>query len=384
MQNPDMLTELLIVILVILVLVIIYYYTRVIRKPKGEKSSYLNALEYLADGNEKWAIQKFKEAVREDTENIDAYLRLADLLRKKGLTSNAMKIHKDLTLRSNLSPEMRNKIQYSLLLDYEELGNYKSAIDIAEKLLEKSQPFQKEISIRLISYLEKEEQWGKAYEFLRKYFKDLTPQHGKKAALYLVFEGLKIQEKGEGREARIKFKEAFKIDTECVAAYYHLGNSYYEENRLTDAIREWERLCDMVPQKSYFAFENLEKAWFDLGKFKEAETLYKKILNKDSRNVHAAIALSEIYNKKEEYDRALDVLERVIEEVPDNPRLLGYKLHILINKNQYKQAAQSAQDYFEIHYPLADFQFICQECQYKTKEPQWICPQCKSINSFDE
>jgi len=56
MQNPDMLTELLIVILVILVLVIIYYYTRVIRKPKGEKSSYLNALEYLADGNEKWAI----------------------------------------------------------------------------------------------------------------------------------------------------------------------------------------------------------------------------------------------------------------------------------------------------------------------------------------
>ena len=384
MQNPDMLTELLIVILVILVLVIIYYFTRVFRKPKGEKSNYLSALEYLTEGNDKWAIQKFKEAVRENSENVEAYLRLGDLLRKKGLTSNALKIHKDLTLRSNLTTEMKSRIQYSLLLDYEETGNYKKAIDIANTLLEDPKTFQKEIAVRTLHHLEKEEEWQNAYNALRRYFKELTPQLKKKAALYLVFDGLKTQGKGEGKEARIKFKEAFKLDPECVAAFYYIGKSYYHEERTADAIREWEKLCETVPQKSYFVFEELEKAWFDLGKFKEAERLYKEILQRDPSNVHAAIALSEIYYKKEEYDRAIQILERISEEKPDDPRLLGYRLQILTHKTQYKLASQLAQDYFQKNYQMADFQFICQECQYKTDEPQWVCPQCKSLDSFDD
>jgi lipopolysaccharide biosynthesis regulator YciM len=383
MQNPDMLTELLIVVLVILVLVIIYYYTRVFRKPKGEKSHYLSALEFLAEGNDKWAIQKFKEAVREDSENIEAYLRLGDLLRKKGMTGNALKIHKDLTLRSNLTSDMKARIQYSLLLDYEEMGSHKNAIDIANTLLENPKTFQKEIAVKVLNHLEKEEEWQQAYNNLKKYFKELTPQMKKKAALYLVFDGLKTQAKGEGKEARIKFKDALKIDPDCVAAFYYIGKSYYHEERIPDAIQEWEKLCESVPQKSYFVFEDLEKAWFDLGKFKEAESLYKGILQRDPSNIHAAIALSEIYYKKEDFDRAIHTLERISEEKPDDPRLLGYRLQILSQKTQYKVASQLAQDYFQKNYQMADFQFICQECQYKTDEPQWICPQCKSLNSFE-
>lgn len=383
MQNPDMLTELLVVILVILVLVIIYYYTRVIRKPKREKSHYLSALEYLAEGNDKWAIQKFKEAVREDSENVEAYLRLGDLLRKKGLTSNALKIHKDLTLRSNLTSDMKSRINYSLLLDYEEMESHKNAIDIASILLENPKNFEKEIAVKILNHLEKEEEWQKAYNALRKYFKELTPQLKKKTALYLVLNGITIQEKGEGKEARIKFKEAIKIDPECVAAYYYIGKSYYHEERVADAIVEWEKLCKNIPQKSYFVFEELEKAWFDLGKFKEAEGLYKAILKGDPSNVHAAIALSEIYYKKEDFDRAIHILEQISEEKPDDPRLLGYRLQILIHKTQYKVASQLAQDYFQKNYQMADFHFICQECQYKTDEPLWICPQCKSLDTFE-
>jgi lipopolysaccharide biosynthesis regulator YciM len=384
MQNPDMLTELLIVVLVILVLVIIYYYTRVLRKPKGEKSHYLSALEFLAEGNDKWAIQKFKEAIREDTEHVEAYLRLGDLLRKKGMTSNALKIHKDLTLRSNLTNDMRSRIQYSLLLDYEEMGSFKNAIEIANELLGNPKTFQKEIAVKILHHLEQEQEWQDAYNTLKKRFKELTPQLKKKAALYIVFDGLKTQEKGEGKDARIKFKEALKLDPECVAAFYYIGRSYYHENRTEDAIREWERLCESVPEKSYFVYEELEKAWFDLGKFKEAERLYKEILQKDPANVHAAIALCEIYNKKEDLDRALNILEKISELKPDDPRLLGYRLQILTHKTQYKLAAQLSQDYFQKNYQMADIHFVCQECQYKSEVPLWVCPQCKSLNSFDE
>ncbi len=44
MQSSDLLMELLIILLVIAALIIIYYYTRVYRKPKADKGSYLAAL----------------------------------------------------------------------------------------------------------------------------------------------------------------------------------------------------------------------------------------------------------------------------------------------------------------------------------------------------
>jgi len=379
-----MLTELLIIILVVSALLIIYYYTREYRKPKKDKNHYLEALEHLVDGHEKWAIQKFKEAVREDSENIEAYLRLGDLLRRKGMAANALKIHKDLMLRSNLSQDMRTKIQYSLMLDYENMGNTRLAIETGEVILEEGKSYQNETSARLLNYLEKEARWMEAHNTIKKYFRDIPAQLIKKSALYLVFDGMKLQETGEGRDARIKFKEAIKVDPECEAAYYYLGQSYYVENRLDDAIREWKNLSDQIPRKAYVAYDALERTWFDLGRFTEAEKLYQSILEKDSRNLFAALALARIYEKKEDYDNALAILEHLDDESQHEPRIVGYKIRLLGNKNQYKQASNLALVYFQSNLDLEDVHFVCQECHYRSVEPLWICPQCKSINTFVE
>lgn len=383
MQSSDVFMELLIVLLVVAALLIIYYYTRVYRKPQPEKSNYLAALEFLADGNEKWAIQKFKETVREDTENIQAYLRLGDLLRKRGFANNALKIHKDLTFRGNVSDEMKAKIQYSLLLDYEATGNYKAAIELANSIIDNEKFYKNEAATRLLTYLEREGRWQEAYSTIKKCFKDLTSILTKKLALYLVFQGLELQEKNEGREARIKFKEAIKIDPECAAAYYYIGKSYFVEDRLEEAISEWENLCRILPKKAHITFKDLERSWFELGKFTEAEKLYKSILNKDNKNIPATLALAEIYTKKEDFDKALEVLASLNEENQQNPLVIGFRVNIFAHKNQYKQATQHALDFFQKNYKLSERQYECQECQYKSDEPVWICPQCKSIDSFN-
>ncbi len=192
-----------------------------------------------------------------------------------------------------------------------------------------------------------------------------------------------LQEKNEGREARIKFKEAMKIDPDCAAAYYYLGKSYYMEDRLEEAINEWENLCRTLPKKAHITFKDLERAWFELGKFTEAEKLYKSILTKDNKNIYASLALAEIYTKKEDFDKALEVLANLSEEHQQNPLVMCSKVNILAHKNQYKQATQQALDYFQKACDWNQIQYECQECQYKTAEPMWMCPQCKSIDSFN-
>lgn len=383
MPTNDIINEILILTLVIVAILIIYYMTKFYRKPAKGKNTYLEALEHLADGDYKWAIQKFKEVVREDTDNIQAYLRLGDLLRKKGLASNALKIHKDLMLRSNLSPDLKQKIEYSLLLDYESLNDVKLVIKIGNNILNNSQNYFEEVPLKLVKYLEKDEDWEEAFSIIKKYCKTLTNDLKRKLALYRVFEGLNLIEKNEDRDARIKFRESMKLDETCASGYFYLGKSYYSENRLDDAIQAWKNLCEKIPEKAYIAFESLEKAWFDLGKFTEAEKLYKDLWNKYPENVDAALALAEIFDKKGEQDTAVEILNQLEEKVPNNPRINGYRIQYLYNKNQYKVASSYAVDFFRNQSIISDKKFVCNKCNHLSNEPTWICPECKSIDSYN-
>ena len=310
-------------------------------------------------------------------------MRLGDLLRKKGLASNALKIHKDLMLRSNLSSDLKQKIEYSLLLDYESLNDVKMVIKIGNNILNNSQNYSEEVPLKLVKYLEKDEEWEEAFNIIKKYCKTLTSDLKRKLALYRVFEGLNLIEKNEDRDARIKFRESMKLDETCASGYFYLGKSYYSENRLEDAIQAWKNLCEKIPEKAYIAFESLEKAWFDLGKFTEAEKLYKDLWNKYPENVDAALALAEIFDKKGEQDTAVEILNRLEEKVPNNPRINGYRIQYLYNKNQYKVASSYAVDFFRNQSIISDKKFVCNKCNHQSNEPTWICPECKSIDSYN-
>ncbi|GAB4368956.1 MAG: hypothetical protein Kow0042_10440 [Calditrichia bacterium] len=382
MQDITYLNEIIIIILIVIALLIIYYYARRFRREGQKKDYYLAALEHLLDGEDKKAIQKFKEAVREDTENIDAYLRLGDLLREKGLTKSALKIHKDLTFRSDLKPEFLARVNRSLMLDYEADGDLNKAAEYAKKLLIKENPFYKEAATKLLTFYEKQLKWQEAYESSKKYFKPVTGALKKKMALYLVFQGLELLEKN-GKEARIKFKEAFKTDPECAPAYYYLGKSYYMEERLDDAIREWKAFCKKLPKQAHIVFNLLERAWFETGSFSEAENLYNDLLSDNSENIAAAMALVRIYDKKGEYDRAHDLLERMEELYPNDIRVASYHIQILFNKTQYKNACMRALQLLDEQHYLSYSHYNCEECQYSSEEPLWICPRCKSIDSFN-
>ncbi len=382
MQNTGYFTDLLILFLIVIALIIIYLYTRHYRRPSKGKNNYLEALEFLADNDYKRAIQKFKETVKENTENISAYLRLGNLLRERGFAKNALKIHKDLTLRSGLKPDIQIKVQHSLMLDYEAMGDMEHAIDMANKILSKDSAYSREVSNRLLNYLEKKQDWEAAYDASKTNMKQLSNPQKKRMALYLVFEGLDLMKEDKGRDARIKFKEALKIDAQCTPAYYHLGQSYYLEDRLEDAVREWQSLCQHIPEHAYIAFDALERAWFELGKFTEAEKLYNDMLTTNSENIQAALALAEIYSKKGEYDRALELLDRFESMRPNDPQIISYKIQLLHNKNQYKTASSVALDYFQKQNILISKNYVCQECHYTSEEPLWICPRCKSIDTF--
>jgi lipopolysaccharide biosynthesis regulator YciM len=372
------------IILIVLVFIFILVGWTTFSRKRGstQRDPYLEALENMADGHSDTAMEKLKEAIRNNSGNIGAYLRLGDKLREQGFTKNALRIHKELTLRENLDKEQKLRINKSLLLDYEEIKDFESGISIAKKIYSENKQNGNWITERLINLYEKAEKWNEAIETTKKYFKPLTDQHKRKISLYLVFEGLQLHQSHKAREGRIKFREALKINSDCSAAYFYLGKSYLSDKRLDDAIKEWQNFCRKIPSKAHIVFSFLEKAYFDKGIFEDIESLYEELIDLEVRNLNTVLALVTFYLKKGKYEKARVFLEKAEEDYKSSPQLAAKKVQVLFYNHQYKEAASEALKVCEVDFNKVMHKYRCDVCSFESNDPLWRCPQCKNIDSF--
>ena len=344
-MQPTISFEVWVIILLFGAILILAFYSVYTRKKvsRDDYNPYILALKFMAEGENRLAVEKFKEAVRSNSANIDAYLKLGTILRNEGLYKNAIRIHQDLTLRGDLQSGDLINVKKNLILDYWYLKDYSKAEYYLNQLIEdKSQidwatPY-------LTKILEKKGEWQQAIDILSK-SSLAREQKGKlKIAALKVKQGQKLAENHEEKEARIIFKEAIKTEHECAEGYLQLGDSYLREGRTDDAINAWTNLCKKVKDKAHLAFDRLEKAWFEKGKFSKIEELYTSMLQEEEDNLHALIALSEIYRKKGEYDQSLKLLQEAQKRDLD-PRLIRSQMaRVYMDKNQYKEAAKLAID----------------------------------------
>jgi len=342
-MQPTISFEVWVIILLFATILVMALYSVYSRKRviSDEDKPYLMALKYMAEGENRLAVEKFKEAVRENSSNIDAYLKLGTILRNEGLYKNAIRIHQDLTLRGNLGSSELTEVKKNLILDYWYLKDYTKAeyylnqLKDDKNLIDWTTPY-------LVKILEKKGEWQQAVETLSK-SSLAREQKGKfKIAQLKVKQGIKLANSQREKDARILFKESMKTDHECAEAYLQLGDSYLREGRTTDAINAWTDLCKKVREKAHLAFDRLEKAWFEKGQFSKIEELYMSMLQEDEDFLPAIIALSEIYRKKGDFDQSLKLLQGAQKRDLDSDLIQSQIAKVRMDKGQYKEAATVA------------------------------------------
>ncbi|HGY56749.1 MAG TPA: tetratricopeptide repeat protein [Caldithrix abyssi] len=363
------------VVIVALAALYFYYYQRS-EKKQPSRNAYLEALKYMAEKDYRRAIEKFKEAVRTDSSNIDAYLKLGDILREEGLARNATRIHKDLTLRGNLSEEELQKVWYSLALDYWSAQKYDKAETFFKKAFDARYR-----TVEAVMYLVKiytmRQNYKMAYEVLKNSPLKNDAKIQRRMALYKVMEAL---EENKGRESRMMMRDAIKIDESCSAAYAYIGDSYLKEDRLDDAINIWTEYCQKYPSKAHVLFSRLEKAWYEKGQFSKIEELYLSILKKDPENIPALMAITGFKRKKGDYEEALTLINdtQVAEQYEE--LIKAEEARIIFDKGQFKEAAKRMLDLLDNYLPEQTYLYACAKCGHKSEEPFWKCPKCHSLN----
>lgn len=283
----------------IIVFTITAFFWSKAKKEKGKDSPklYIDALKALLSGEEKAAFQRFKEVVRRDPENVDAYLKLGDLFRKSKKYEKALQIHKELTLRPSLSLEEKNEILKSIAQDYSAAGNHEKAILVLLDLYKENEKDEWVVR-KLLSEYEETASWEEAFELRKKTSDRNEDQTNKILALYKVLWGKARAESGELHKARVAYKEALNYDDSCVLAYIYLGDAYYEDERPKDAVEYWKKLVETVPDAGYLVFNQLEKTLFELGEYGDITEIYESILSRNPKNLYALFSLARITEKR--------------------------------------------------------------------------------------
>ena len=287
----------------------------------------------MVRGDTRTALSHLRNVVKQDTNHINAYLQMGDILRGEDNAQAAIKIHQSLTVRPNLSNEIKRDIHKSLALDFKQLGHITKAMGEAEMVLklDRKNLWANEF---LLKIFEQQREWDKAMQTTKAIQKLKQSRDPSQIARFLVYQGMEKLEKGQLKEAESQFQKAVKTSPEFGLPYLRLGDVFAENRDLVKAIENWEKFALLNPAEGRLVYSKIESALFDLGRFSEVEKFYERILEKDPSNLNALTKLANVLEEKGEHNNALNLVEDALSKNGSSvhARLMKLKLSLHVSK----------------------------------------------------
>ena len=354
------------------------------RRKSKVKDLYAEGLDLLITGRRKSAYKNFKDIIQKDSDNIKAYLRLGQVLREGGNPVQALKIHRGLMYRRNLTHYEQIELHKNLALDYYSSGNLDAAIQELLSLLKIEKNNEWAVTQLTAFYREKQD-WAKAGEYFEKYQKLTNKEDAHKLALYKIQEGRIHIKNKKFEDARKTFEDALNI-SDIAVAYYFIGNSFSGESEeeyqksvekdsannpasdektdymekakelLGKAIPIWIRYAELNPEQAWMVIHLLKDGLFVLDRYSEIENILKQILKNDSDNIEVIASLSEIYSHRGENTEAIELIESALEQDPTSIIVKLIKMKLQAKKERSgNQFSRSLDDI--IHFLVTDERF---------------------------
>ena len=304
-----------------------FYGGRAAPKTKSD-DLYTKGLNFLLKGDDKRALELFRQVVKQNSNHINAYLQLGNILRKEN-AEQAAKIHQSLTVRFNLPIPTQVDIHQSLALDYQEMERLDLAKYEAEQVLrlDNSNIWGLEF---LLEIAERTENWDMASQLTKKFKKYVNKKNKKKLSRFDIYQGLKFKKDGKVDESLSFFRKAIKLCPENGLPFKYIGDIYESSRDLVKAVENWELYALKEQMNSHKVFKKIESALFDLGRYSEVENFYRRVLENNPKSIEAVIRLANVLEEKGENQAAIALIEEMnkLNKGDIRPELMKLKLSL--------------------------------------------------------
>ena len=347
------------------------------RQRAQEGLAYIRGANFLLAGDPERAIAEFVQAVKLNSETVEAYLALGNLFRGQGDAARAVRVHQSITCRQGLPQRVVAQALYELGQDYRACGLLEQAGKVLWDALEKD-PRMLEGWLLLEEVQEELGEWEQALRSQERISR-LRKSDDRKVVAHLLVELGKAQMAGGDRKAaRSSLKKAISINPLCLDAYLYLGDLYAQEGADPKAVAMWKRILELAPEFTFLAYDRLEHAFFRLGQVSGLEVLLR---GQTDTNPFSRFYLARHLRKKGELKEAAHILEGLVQEQPGWVQVRKELVQTYVEQGLKDRAlAQCAA--LAAYVGESKPGFRCEDCGHQSLELSWKCPHCKQWDSM--
>jgi lipopolysaccharide biosynthesis regulator YciM len=351
-----------------------------------ESPHYILGLNFLVSNQLDLAIEELTKAAGFDADALEIHLILGNLYREKGQVSRAIQVHQGLLQRPKLGRLEHAYVLLCLGLDFKRGGFVDRAFEAFSEVL-RLDPSNQYALLYLQKLHEEQHQWQEAYT-IRQRLAHLAAESEKprnQAILAFLENELGVQDlKGGVAGAAVRhFESAINLDARVVPAYLNLGDVQRQQGHVADAIRTWERILQVAPERAYLAFERLESAYAASETPSRYPELCRRLIAANSQDWRARLALGQHLAARGSPGHALDMF---FESLVHNPHALTVHQIIWRTLTQLDFSASLVRRYVDLTRDAVFYldPHVCMRCRYRSTELLWQCPQCHEWNTFVE
>lgn len=351
-----------------------------IKPPSPGQTSYIAGLKALVSGDAPMATKHLREAVEQDSSNVDAYVRLGDLFRENGQAEKAVQVHQNLTVRPNLPLALQTAALESLARDFLMLKKEHKALPVLEDLvsLNSKSRFGLEALAKLY---EADKRYSEAAKLQARLF-ELEGTHDKvNLALRYAYLGRIALSAGDLTSARELLDQALSQNPNSVPGNLYLGDLHYASGAAEKAISCWRKVMETNEEWAWLTFERLETAYFEQGSYESITPVYQEFLAKHPKQVKAHVALAKIKLKKGQTEEALEEARLALEEVPGMPAARAIQIQGLARSGGSEIALSDSLALLD-ELIEKEQRFKCYRCSRVSVDLEWRCAQCNAYGTM--
>jgi lipopolysaccharide biosynthesis regulator YciM len=320
---------------------------------------------------------RLKEVIRADTDDVGAYLKLAQILHRQGELERAVAVRRSLLARNIRDRALNRELLAGLVGDLVALRRFDEARPIADMLRRIDRHHPVLWRLEMEAALERTE-WDaalRALDMLRRLGAMRDPQEGARVRAWVA-----RARAGEGnlREARKLLEDAARHDADYGPAWLLLGDLWAREGEHERAVEVWTRFLKRRPGAALHLVDRLEKAYFELGRFGDLERFYEEFAaGEGGDTAPLRLALARIALRKGDPDRGLGLVDDLLQQEPRNPTARWWRLFLLEEAGRQDELRQALREAAVVAIARPEGP-SCRSCGRATEAVAIRCPECQA------
>lgn len=352
------------------------------RGDAGEQPHYLLGLNYLISNQPDLAMVELSQAVRGETDAIEAYLALGNLFREKGQVERAIDIHKSLLHRAHITELGRMQALFSLGLDFKKAG----LVDRAERtLLELVRRDPENLSgwHCLGKVYEEMGRWQEAIETQQRIQSLAGARDNRLLASLWTERGRLALAEGDDKSALSYFQTALRLEATYEPARIGAGDCFLKTGDTDAALAQWEAALSDDAAWAGDALLRMLAACEKTGNLDRLDAACSLVLERHPRSWRAMWVRARVRHERGEDESAREALTKALFERPGS---------ITVQRALWQAYAAENLDWTELGGLLDRASreakwvdpYVCLRCGFKSTQAFPRCPHCHEWNTLAE